>query len=165
MEADATKVWMDNSLSLGVLNENACSLSNEFKRLGASVDKLKLLSVTVTKIWLVHDFDVTPELSGYHYLRSDRKRCKEVCEVFAYILDNINILSSDCEFHDKGTCKVISRELTIECCTFILVVIYRSPICLADDFILEHFSYEVEISYDWYYILMHLTLVGLRGPT
>lgn len=129
---------MDRSFPLGVLYANARSLKHKFYELGTLVDKLRPLIVAVTETWLVHDFDITPELSGYHCLRSDRHRCRKGGGVLLYIANSINIRSSVCESHDSGTSEAISCELTVGCCTFALGVIYRSPICLADDFILEH---------------------------
>lgn len=55
-----------------------------------------------------------------------------------YRANHINICSFVCELHDSGTCEVTSFELTLEGCTFIFGVVYRSSICLVDDFISEH---------------------------
>ncbi|VDO83195.1 unnamed protein product [Schistosoma curassoni] len=102
------------------------------------MDRLEALIVAVTETWLVHDLDITPELSGYHYLRSDRHGCRKGGGILLYIANNINIRSSASESYDNGTCEIISCKLAIGCSTFMLSVIYRSPICLADDFTLEH---------------------------
>lgn len=55
-----------------------------------------------------------------------------------YIASIINILPYIYMSHDSENCEVIIWKLTIEFCTFILDVIYRSSICLADYFILEY---------------------------
>lgn len=75
MEANATKACVDRSFSLGVLYAKAGSLRIKFYELGAVVDKVGSLIIAVTETWLVHDFHITSELSGYNYLRSDRHRC------------------------------------------------------------------------------------------
>lgn len=61
---------MDKSLSLRVLSTNARSLRHKFHELGVFVDGLKALIAALIETWIVHDFDVTPGLLEYNYLRN-----------------------------------------------------------------------------------------------
>lgn len=69
---------VDRSLVLGASYEDSHGLRSRFHELGVLVDKLKTLIVAVTETWLVHNFDVTSELSGNNYLRSDRNRYRKI---------------------------------------------------------------------------------------
>lgn len=53
-----------------------------------------------------------------------------------YIASNINISSLVRESHDDDICEITSCGFTFEGRTFISGVIYPSPVCLTDDFIL-----------------------------
>lgn len=88
----------------------------------------------ITKLMdlLVHEFDVTPKLSRYNYMRSDRNRFRN-SGVLICIVNNINICSFVCKYHDNGT-----HRLSFECCASVLNFVYHSSISLADDFILKH---------------------------
>lgn len=98
---------------------NVCSLRNKFYELRAFVDKLSSLNIAVIKTWLIHDFDITSELSRYHYLRSDRQRHKKTDGVLIHIVNNINISYFAWEPRDNGITEVINCKLTSWACDII----------------------------------------------
>lgn len=75
MKANAIKDCVDRPFSPGVLYLNAGGLRNKSYELETLANKLGPLVVDVIETWLVHGFDITSELAGYHYPRSDRYRC------------------------------------------------------------------------------------------
>ena len=124
--------------TLNVCYTNARSLRNKMSELSLMVDDLNPDIIVITETWLTVDIDCSPVISGYICIRSDRVRSRKGGGIILYVRDHFCINSIISEAHVSGTCEVVCCTIRSRNGLVTIGGIYRSPCCLADDFILRH---------------------------
>ncbi|CAH8623495.1 unnamed protein product [Schistosoma bovis] len=129
---------IDLQNTLSVCYTNARSLRNKTSELSLMVQELCPDIIVVTETWFTVDIDCSPFIAGYICIRSDRVSSRKGGGIIFYVRDHFRIQSTISEAHISGTCEVACCKIKSRNGLVTIGGIYRSPSCLADDFILRH---------------------------
>ncbi|VDP66170.1 unnamed protein product [Schistosoma mattheei] len=125
------------STDLEVYYTNARSLLNKMDELKSVVDKEKPDVIAVSEIWLTSEvLNGEIQLTGFITSRADRLN-RRAGGVILYTKSTLTIRLAETVAHVSGTCELVRCKLKCRRQDIELVVVYRSPECVADDFILS----------------------------